>query len=275
MTTTMQTIDIDGSDTSSRLRHGELDEAVGYDATDPQGRTGSRVYFNYDLYSLLESERVQIKRRVIEAMEDWQVIGDSDELQIWLHTTDVQVTQHADALLLNVDGLALRIGRASPTQIVHLLFTGNEAPAGLLDGIDQPVRLDSNADAVAKLDVTALDNVLLYGTRQFRERMYMQLALLPGYPALQRLIAAARERDAAVPRVVFMQCFAGPPQQGEGLELVVDPSLHHVLPGAYTAVLYDPYRATGLDGLTTLARLLQSVYDALLPDMLVPSPGGA
>jgi hypothetical protein len=37
-------------------------------------------------------------------------------------------------------------------------------------------------------------------------------------------------------------------------------------------VLYDPYSAEGLDGLTTLARMLQQAYEALAPDMLVPTP---
>lgn len=272
MTAVTQTVNIDGGDNSERLSFGELDEALAYDTTDGEERLGSRVYFDYELYKLYSAGQLNIQRRVIEAFDDNVKVGTVDEVQVWLDTVNVSLNQEC-GLDLEIDGVPLRLNRSTPDQRVHLLFRGQEIPAGLADNADGTLRVDANASADARFETTAIDHLFIYGTPQFQNRVYEQLALMSGYPELKRALDAARQGYADVPDIVLMQCHAGPAQQGPGFDLsrVIPARYAHLLPGAYTAVLYDPYQAKGLDGLTALARLLQDAYEAWTPSVLVPA----
>lgn len=274
MTAVTQTFNIDGGDKSERLSFGEMDEALAYDATDGEERLGSRVYFGYELYKLYSANKFNIQRRLIEAFDDDVKVGTLDEIQVWLNTANVSLSQEC-GLDLEVNGVSLRLNRSTPDQRVHLLFSGEDIPAGLTDNADGTLRVDANASDDARFETTAIDHLFIYGTPQFQNRVYEQLALLPGYPDLKKALDAARQGYANVPDIVLMQCHAGPAQQGPGFDLsrVIPAKYADLLPGEYTAVLYDPYQAKGLDGLTALARLLQDAYEALAPGVLLPAPG--
>ncbi|WP_145128626.1 hypothetical protein [Pseudomonas sp. URMO17WK12:I11] len=274
MTAVTQTLNIDGGDLSERLNFGEMDEALAYDVTDGKQRPGSRVYFDYELYKLYSASHLNIQRRLIEAFDDDVKVGTVDEIQVWLDTANVTLSQER-GLDLEVDGVSLRLNRSTPDQRVHLLFSGEVIPAGLADNAEGTLRVDANASADARFETTAIDHLFIYGTPQFQNRVYEQLALLPGYPELKKALNAARQGYANVPDIVLMQCHAGPAQKGPGFDLsrVIPAKYAHLLPGDYTAVLYDPYQAKGVDGLTALARLVQDAYQALAPSILVPAPG--
>ncbi|MBF8775927.1 hypothetical protein [Pseudomonas fulva] len=274
MTAIKQTLTIDGNDKSERLSFGEMDEALAHDASDGEERLGSRVYFDYEVYTLYSAGHLKIQRRLIEAFDDDMKVATADEIQVWLDTANVSLNQ-ACGLDLEVDGVSLRLNRSTPDQRVHLLLSGEQTPAGLADNADGTLRVDASASADARFETTAIDHLFIYGTPQFQNRVYAQLALLSGYPELKQALDAARQRYADVPDIVLMQCHAGPAQLGPGFDLsrVIPARYAHLLPGAYTAVLYDPYQAKGLDGLTALARLLQDAYEALAPSVLVPARG--
>ncbi|WP_367597899.1 hypothetical protein [Pseudomonas fulva] len=274
MTAVTQTLNIDGGDLSERLNFGEMGEALAYDVTDGKQRPGSRVYFDYELYKLYSTSHLNIQRRLIEAFDDDVKVGTVDEIQVWLDTANVSLSQER-GLDLEVDGVTLRLNRSTPDQRVHLLFSGEVIPAGLADNTEGTLRVDASASADARFETTAIDHLFIYGTPQFQNRVYEQLALLPGYPELKKALNAARQGYADVPDIVLMQCHAGPAQQGPGFDLsrVIPAKYAHLLPGDYTAVLYDPYQAKGVDGLTALARLVQDAYQALAPGILVPAPG--
>lgn len=264
---------IDGNDKSKSAGFGELDEAIAYDDPAESALGSSRVYFNFELFDLYRSPVIHIQRRLIDAMDGEAIVGSIDELLVWLNTTDVKLRQDSN-ITLEVDGQPFTIQPASSEQRLHLLFVAAEAPEGIGQGIDYPVRVDGNASRDNLFETTAFEHLFLYGTPQFQARVYEQLALLPGYPELKRLLDKARQQYANVPDIVLMQCYTGPRQQGPGFDLqgVIPAKYSHLLPGDYTAVLYDPYDANGLDGLTTLARMLQEVYNALAPDSLIPTP---
>lgn len=274
MTAVTQTLNIDGGDLSERLNFGEMGEALAYDVTDGKQRPGSRVYFDYELYKLYSASHLNIQRRLIEAFDDDVKVGTVDEIQVWLDTANVSLSQER-GLDLEVDGVTLRLNRSTPDQRVHLLFSGEVIPTGLADNAEGTLRVDASASADARFETTAIDHLFIYGTPQFQNRVYEQLALLPGYPELKKALNAARQGYANVPDIVLMQCHAGPAQQGPGFDLsrVIPAKYAHLLPGDYTAVLYDPYQAKGVDGLTALARLVQDAYQALAPGILVPAPG--
>lgn len=274
MTAVTQTFNVDGGDKSEPLSAGEMDEAVAYDATDGEERLGSRAYYEYEVYKLYSADQFNIQRRLIEAFDDDVKVGTVDEIQVWLDTANVSLSQEC-GLDLEVEGVLLRLNKATPDQRVHLLFIGEAIPAGLADNADGTLRVDANASTDARFETTAIDHLYIYGTPQFQNRVYEQLALLSGYPELKKTLDAARQGYANVPDIVLMQCHAGPAQQGPGFDLsrVIPAKYAHLLPGDYTAVLYDPYQAKGLDSLTALARLLQDAYEAFAPDVLVPAPG--
>ncbi len=262
-----------GNEKGKAVAFGELDEAIGYDDLASSELTQSRVYFNYELFDLHREPNIHIQRRLIEAMDDNVVVGRTDEILIWLNTIDVKLNHDSD-LELEVAGKSFAIRQSSADQRLHLLFSGAEAPAGITESITVPLYVDGNASPDRRFEVTAIDHLFLYGTPQFQARVLEQLALLPGYPALNRQLQMARKQFASVPDIVIMQCHAGPTQLGPGFDLqrVIPAKYAHLLPGHYTVILYDPYSAEGLDGLTTLARMLQQAYEALAPDMLVPTP---
>ncbi|ANY88755.1 MULTISPECIES: hypothetical protein [Pseudomonas] len=264
---------IDGNGKLQEVAIGEMDEAIAYDNPTSSQLNAARVYFNYELFDLYKAANVHIQRRLIEALDDGAVVASVDEMLVWLTTTDVTLHQDS-ALILQADGQALTIRQASPEQRIHLLFMGAEAPAQVTDGLTLPLRVDGNAGAQAQFEVTAIDHLYLYGTPQFQERVFEQLALLPGYPQLNQLLEGARKQYTTVPDIVLMQCHAGPTQQGPGFDLhrAMPEKYAHLLPAGYIAVLYDPYDATGLDGLTTLLRMLQNAYDSLASGMLLPAP---
>lgn len=264
---------IDGNGKVQEVAIGEMDEAIAYDNPTESQLTAARVYFNYELFDLYKASNVHVQRRLIEAIDAGTVAGTLDEILVWLTTTDVTLRQEG-AFTLQADGQPLTIQQASPKQRIRLLFMGTEAPAHLTEGITLPLRVDGNAGAQAQFEVTAIDHLYLYGTPQFQERVFEQLALLPGYPQLSRLLDTARKQYATVPDIVLMQCHAGPPQQGPGFDLhrAMPDKYAHLLSGNYTVVLYDPYDAEGLDGLTTLLRMLQHAYDTLASGMLFPAP---
>ncbi len=263
---------INGNDTSNRVGFGELDEAIDYDISSTTGL--ARVYFTFELYELYHSANVHIQRKLIEARDNKKIVGSADEILVWLNTDKVTLTKDS-AFNLTVDGDHWTIKPASADQRLHLLFMGGEAPDGILDGIEGSVRVDGNAGPTCQFETTAIDHLFVYGTPQFQARVYEQLALLHGYPEFEKLLSAAWQRYVSVPDIVLMQRHAGPPQQGPGFDLqrVIPASYKHLLPGDYTALLYDPYDATGLDGLTTLTRMLQEIYDLLAPIPLTPTPG--
>jgi hypothetical protein len=267
---------VDGNDRSKGAGFGEMDEAIDYDNPSPSGLGDSRVYFNYELFDLYKAPLVHFQRRVIEAIDDEESVGNLDEILVWLRTANVKLSQGSD-ITLEVEGESFIIQQASPEQRLHLLFMGTALPETIGAGVTCPLRIDASADPDRHFEITAIENLYLYGTPQFLARVFEQLALLPGYPELKRLLDTARQQYASVPDIVLMQRHAGPPQQGPGFDLqrVIPAKYSHLLPGSYTTVLYDPYDASGLDGLTTLARILQQAYDALAPDMLAPAPTSA
>lgn len=274
MTTPVATTHLlDANDKTRIAAHGEMDEAIAHDIVSEAGLHSTRIYYDYELFDLHTSPLATLQRRLITAYDGDERIGECDEILAWLSSPDAELSQDKD-ITLKVAGQTFIIQPATAEQRLHLLFLGNDAPEGIGQGIAQPLRVDNHADPHNRFDVTALDNLYLYGTPQFQARVYEQLLLLPGYPALKQLLDTARQRYETVPDMVLMQCYAGPAQFGPGFDLErVIPNEHaHRVSGDYTAVLYDPYEASGLDGLTTLARLLQQAYDALAPDVLLPAP---
>lgn len=261
--TPMTTIYLNGNSTSTSEGFGELDEAILADLPDQNGLRSTRIIQRYERYTLHKANTVHIQRQLIQLEENWNTLASTDELVVWLKTPTVKI-QSGTHIVLEVDDQTFEITPSSAEQRLVLQFEEHEVPEALGEGFNRPLRMDGHATRESGFDSTAVENLYLYGTAQFRARVFEQLALLDGHPALRNLLQVAQDRYEEVPVVLLMQLQAGPPQFGPGYTMRNLPTeWDDAFAAGHTNVLYDPYASDATDALTVLVRVLQGAYDAL------------
>lgn len=267
----MTTIQLDGDQMGRRISRDSLSGWISTGHPDEWGYYREHFQQRSLIEELHQSENLLIERQLIRLLKgQLDQEAEIDELVVWLKTSAVSI-QDGTTLLLEVDGQKFEIKSSSPAQRLVLQFEDREVPEGIGEGITRPLRLDGHATYSDELEKTALENLYLYGTAQFRARALQHLALFDDFPGLRNLVDKAQKRHEQVPIMVIMQLCSGAPRFGPGYPFMELPAefdgvlatRRNKAPTIHTNVLYDPYTAEAVDALFALTRTLQKAYESL------------